>query len=150
MLDAVSSNPHSRLLTDEMKTTTLLILLAGFFAFAKSTLGRVGESEEQVDHRYGKLAGKWDDYVGYKKLYHWHGFDVLVTFVDGISQREMFNKPVGSLDPKEQKYLAKISGEGKGGIIADEDKGTFTTKEFSEKYAAARAAAWAKSEQKQQ
>lgn len=133
-----------------MKTTTLLILLSGFFFFARSTPARVGESEEQVDHRYGKLAGKWDDYIGYKKLYHWHGFDVMVTFVDGVSQREMFNKPIGGLEPKEQKYLAKISGMGKNGIINDVDKATFTTKEFAEKYAAARAAAWAKSDQKQQ
>lgn len=133
-----------------MKTTTVLILVSGFWFFAESAFARVGETEEQVDHRYGKPAGKWDDYVGYKKLYHWHSFDVLVTFVDGVSQREMFNKPVGGLDPHEQKYLAKISGSGKNGVIPDVDNGTFTTKEFAEKYAAARAAAWAKSEQKQQ
>ena len=133
----------------EMKTTTLLILVSGFF-LAKSAPARVGETEDQVDHRYGKPAGKWDDYVGYKKLYHWHGFDVMVTFVDGVSKREMFNKPVGGLDPKEQKYLAKISGSGKDGIINDVDSATFTTKEFADKYAAARAAAWAKSDQKQQ
>ena len=133
-----------------MKTTALLILISGFFSFANSTLARVGETEEQVDHRYGKPAGKWDDYVGYKKLYHWHSFDVMVTFVDGVSQREMFNKTLGGLDPHDQKYLAKISGMGKNGIITDVDKGTFTTKEFGEKYTAARAAAWAKSEQKQQ
>ena len=133
-----------------MKTITLLIVVSGFSCFSKSAVARVGETEDQVDHRYGKLAGKWDDYVGYKKLYHWHGFDVMVTFVDGVSQREMFNKTVGGLDPHDQKYLAKVSQLGKNGIITDVDKGTFTTKEFSEKYAAARTAAWAKSDQKQQ
>ena len=136
------------LMGTEMKTTTIVIL--SFLLFAKLAPARVGETEEQVDHRYGKPAGKWDDYVGYKKLYHWHNFDVMVTFLDGISQREMFNRPVGGLDPHDQKYLAKVSSLGKNGIITDVDKGTFTTKEFSEKYAAARAAAWAKSEQKQQ
>ena len=141
------ANPAYRI--NEMKTT-VLILLCSLLVCGRLTFAKVGESEEQVDHRYGKLAGKWDDYVGYKKLYHWHGFDVMVTFVDGVSQREMFNKSVGGLDPKEQKYLAKISGLGKDGIITDVDKGTFTTKEFAEKYATARAAAWAKSEQKQQ
>lgn len=133
-----------------MKTTTLLILVSGLLFLPKSAPARVGESEQQIDHRYGKPAGKWDDYVGYKKLYHWHNFDVMVTFVDGISQREMFNRTVGGLDPHAIKYLAKISNLGKNGIITEVDKGTFTTKEFSEKYAAARTAAWAKSEQKQQ
>jgi hypothetical protein len=107
----------------------------------------VGESEAQIEHRYGKSAGKWDDYIGYKKLYHWKGFDVMVTFVDGLSQREMFNKSNNIAEPHDKKFLAKVSGAGRDGIIADQDSGTFTTKDFSEKYAAARAAAWAKSEQ---
>jgi hypothetical protein len=133
-----------------MKTTTLLILTSSFFLFASVALARVGETEAQIDHRYGKTAGKWDDYLGYKKLYHWHGFDVLVTFLDGMSQREMFNRSDGIQDPHDKKYLAKVSGEGRNGIIHEEESLTYTTKEFAEKYAAARAAAWAKSEEKQQ
>jgi hypothetical protein len=133
-----------------MKTIMLLIPISGFFFFANSTPAKVGEAEAQIDHRYGKPSGKWDDYIGYKKLYHWHGWDVMVTFVDGVSQREMFNRTDGIQDPHDKKALAKISGVNKDGIILDEDSGTFTTKEFAEKYAAARAAAWAKSEQKQQ
>ena len=130
-----------------MKTVTLLILTSGLFLSANSTHARVGETEAQIDHRYGKPAGKWDDYVGYKKLYHWHGFDVMVTFLDGMSQREMFNKTQGPMEGQDQKYLTKISGVGHNGIIFDND--AFTTKEFAEKYAAARTAAWAKSDQKQ-
>jgi hypothetical protein len=130
-----------------MKTTTLLPLIFGFFLFADAALARIGETESQVDHRYGKPAGKWDDYLGYKKLYHWHGWDVMVTLVDGVSRREMFNRTDGIQDPHDKKFLAKFSGANRNGIILDEDSGTFTTKEFAEKYAAARAAAWAKSEQ---
>jgi len=130
--------------------TVLLILISGFFLCPNSTHARVGETESQVDHRYGKPAGKWDDYVGYKKLYHWHGFDVMVTFLDGMSQREMFNRTTGPLDVKDQKYLTKISGAGSNGIIFDKASDAYTTKEFSEKYLAARTAAWAKSDQKQQ
>lgn len=111
---------------------------------------RVGEAEAQIDHRYGKPAGKWDDYVGYKKLYHWHGFDVMVTFADGVSQREMFNKTEGYIDPHDHKYLLKIGGANQNGIIYDKEAGVFTTKEFGEKYKAAREAAWAKSSEKQQ
>ena len=130
-----------------MKTVPLLILTSGFCLCANSTHARVGETEAQVDHRYGKPAGKWDDYLGYKKLYHWHGFDVMVTFLDGVSQREMFNRIQSFIDAHDQKYLTKISGAGRNGIIFDND--AFTTKEFAEKYAAARNSAWAKSDQKQ-
>jgi len=130
--------------------TVLLILISGFFLCPNSTHARVGETESQVDHRYGKPAGKWDDYVGYKKLYHWHNFDVMVTFLDGVSRREMFNKSDNIPDPHDQKYLDKVSDVGRNGIIFDKDSGTFTTKEFAEKYTAARTAAWAKSDQKEQ
>ena len=133
-----------------MKTILFLILTSGFLLFASSAPAKVGENEAQIDHRYGKPAGKWDDYIGYKKLYHWHGWDVMVTIVDGVSQREMFNRTDGIQDSHDKKALAKISGVNRNGIILDDDTGTFTTKEFQEKYAAARAAAWAKAEQKQQ
>jgi hypothetical protein len=130
-----------------MKTLTLLILISSFFLCANLAMALIGETEAQIDHRYGKPAGKWDDYIGYKKLYHWRGFDVMVTFVEGVSQREMFNKIDAIFDPHVAKYLAKFSGVGRNGIIADGDAGTFTTKEFAEKYAAAQKAAWAKSGQ---
>lgn len=132
---------------ETMKTTTFLILISGLFLCPNSTHARVGETESQIDHRYGKPVGRWDDFLGYKKLYHWHGFEVMVTFTDGISQREMFNKTDGVIDGHDQKYLNKISDAGRNGIIFDND--VFTTKEFAEKYAAARTAAWAKSDQKE-
>lgn len=131
-----------------MKTQILLLLTSGAFALQTTTaFGRIGETEAQTDHRYGKSAGQWDDYVGYKKLYHWHGFDVMVTFSDGVSQREMFNK-LGGIDPHANKYLAKIAGVGRNGAVFDGREAVFTTKAFQEKYGAARAAAWAKAEPK--
>ena len=133
----------------DMKTTTSLILISAFFLCAHSTRARIGETESQIDGHYGKPAGQWDDYLGSKRLYHWHGFDVIVTFYHGVSQREMFNKTQGDLNPHDQKHLVKISGAGRNGIIFDKDSSVFTTKEFEEKYIAARTAAWAKSEQKQ-
>ena len=130
-----------------MKAKTFLVLLSTFLA-ANASFAKVGEPEEQVDHRYGKQAGKWDDYLGYKKLYHWHGFDVMVTFFDGISQREMFVKREGFIDPRGKKHLAKIAGVGQNGVIFDEKSGVFTTTAFEEKYIAARTAAWAKADEK--
>lgn len=131
------------------KTTAFVIVTSAFLLCASSTRARVGETESQIDDRYGKPAGRWDDYLGYKKLYRWHGFDVMVTFTDGVSRREMFVKTVGPLDAHDQKRLEKLSGVGRNEIIFDDGSGAFTTKAFAEKYAAARNAAWAKSEQKQ-
>lgn len=132
----------------QVKTTALVIVASAFLICANSTLARVGETESQIDDRYGKPAGRWDDYLGYRKLYHWHSFDVMVTFTDGVSRREMFVKPGGPLDAHDQKRLGKIAGAGRDGIIFDKESGVFTTKEFEEKFLAARNAAWAKSEQK--
>lgn len=132
-----------------MTTKMFLILASGSLALQLNpAFGRIGENEAQIDHRYGKPAGKWDDYIGYRKLYHWHGFDVMVTFSDGVSQREMFNKPMLGVDPHLKKYLVKVSGAGRNGVIYDDKEGVVTTKEFEEKYLAARTAAWAKQEQK--
>jgi hypothetical protein len=143
---------HAYMIKDQSKrqtkTTALVIATSAFLICASSTRARVGESEAQIDDRYGKPAGRWDDYLGYKKLYHWHSFEVMVTFSDGVSQREMFVKTAGPLDAHDQKHLAKIAGEGRNGIIFDKESGVFTTKEFEEKYLAARTAAWAKSDQK--
>jgi len=132
-----------------MKTKMFLILASASLVLQLTpAFGRIGENEAQIDHRYGKPAGKWDDYIGYRKLYHWHGLDIMVTFTDGVSQREMFNRPLLGVDPHLKKYLSKISGAGRNGVVYDDQEGVFTTKEFEEKYLAARTAAWAKTEQK--
>jgi hypothetical protein len=133
----------------EMKAIALLIVTTGFLICASSIPARIGEAESKIDDRYGKPAGRWDDYLGYKKLYHWHSFDVMVTFTDGVSRREMFVKTTGPLDAHVQKHLAKMEGAERNGIIFDQTTGAFTTKEFEEKFLAARNAAWAKSDQKQ-
>jgi hypothetical protein len=131
------------------KMAALLIFASIFLICASSTRARIGEPESKIDDRYGKPAGKWDDYLGYKKLYHWHGFDVMVTFTEGVSRREMFVRTTGPMDPHTYKHLVKIEGADRNGIIFDKDSGAFTTKEFEEKFTAARNAAWAKSDQKQ-
>jgi hypothetical protein len=131
------------------KMAALVIFTSILLICSSSTRARIGEPESKIDDDYGKSAGKWDDYLGYKKLYHWHGFDVMVTFADGVSRREMFVKTTGPLDAHVQKHLAKMEGAERNGVIFDKENGVFTTKEFEEKFLAARNAAWAKSEQKQ-
>ena len=128
--------------------STLLIVFVSLVLSANNSFARIGEAEAQVDHRFGKPAGKWDDYVGYKKLYHWHGWNVMVTFLDGVSQREMFEKAGVNMDRHTQKSLAKVAGREKDGVVFDSNAGVFTTKAFEEKYIAARTAAWAKEDEK--
>lgn len=128
--------------------STLLILFVSLVLSASGSFARIGENEEQTDHRYGKPAGKWDDYLGYRKLYHWRGFNVMVTFLNGVSQREMFEKDGVSMDRHTQKSLAKVAGTEKDGVVYDQSAGVFTTKGFEEKYIAARTAAWAKDAEK--
>lgn len=130
---------------------TIIIGVVSLLLTANALLANVGETEQQVDHRYGKPKGKWDDYLGYKKLYHWKDFNVMVTFLDGVAQREMFERVelVGlGINPRAQKGLAKMEGVGKNGVIFDESSGVFTTKPFEEKFIAARTAAWAKADEK--
>lgn len=126
------------------------MLVCGTLLIPNFSRAKIGETEAQTDHQYGKPAGKWDDYIGYRKLYHWHGYDIMVTFVDGVNQREMFNRSVGVFEPSDEKKLAKIAGADKNGVIFDKESGAFTTKEFAEKYNIAKQAAWAKSNQKQE
>ena len=130
-----------------MKPATLIAFVS-LFVTASTLFATVGESEAKVDDRYGKPVGKWDDYLGYKKLYHWHGYNVMVTFFDGVSQREMFNKTEAGLDPRSLKRLSKVAGVGRNGVYFDEASDVFTTKAFEEKYIAARTAAWAKGSEK--
>ena len=126
--------------------STILILIVSLHLTANASFAKIGESEARVDDLYGKPVGKWDDYLGYKKLYHWRGFNVMVTFFNGVSQREMFDK--AGLTHRAEKSLGKYAGVGKNGVIYDVNTGAYTTQSFEDKYLAARTAAWAKEEQK--
>lgn len=70
--------------------------------FASSAVARVGETLEQIDARYGKPVGpiglrgevapNEDELGGEMLLYTFQGFTILVTFVDGKSEQELFKK----------------------------------------------------------
>ncbi len=65
-----------------------------------STFARIGETEAQVQARYGKpikTAARWElDLPGTTKMYKNAGLTVIVTFIDGTSQREQYSKDLGS------------------------------------------------------
>lgn len=124
-------------------TTKLLaaILLIGC---SVTLFAKIGENESQVEKRYGVSTGRWDDVVGYVKHYEWRGFTVAVSFVNGISQRESFNRVWPDAPGRDnrdierqmkidKKFLAEISALGKNGVILEDDSGyIFTTEKFKE------------------
>lgn len=74
-----------------MKTILSLLLI---LSVSSSAFARIGESEQQVEARYGKpIAPRVPgEDLGETKAYVCAGFLIAVTFVDGVSQREMYAK----------------------------------------------------------
>ena len=68
----------------------LLILVSHAFA-------RIGETEQQMEKRYGKCTltiSTGNEPL--QKVYQSSGFNITVTYIDGVSQREIFTKQDGS------------------------------------------------------
>ena len=63
-----------------------LLLLAMVASVAHA---RIGETEAQIEARYGKPLKTDGDF----KAYTANGFTIIVTFLDGRSEGEMFEKP---------------------------------------------------------
>jgi hypothetical protein len=65
----------------------LLILMSHAFA-------RIGETEQQIEARYGKstlTVSTGNEPL--QKVYQSSGLNITVTYLDGVSQREIFSKP---------------------------------------------------------
>ena len=73
---------------------TLLFACVAWAVFAATAFARVGEDEKQIEAGYGQ-AGKDLGNRGeiHEVGYVWTEFLVVVSFVNGISQREGFTKP---------------------------------------------------------
>ena len=63
-------------------------------ATTATTSARVGETWEQIETRYGQAKGSQgaDELGNATRVYHFHDFTVLVTFVNGVSTAEKFIK----------------------------------------------------------
>jgi hypothetical protein len=80
--------------------TRRLIATLAAALLASSASARVGETEQQIEMRYGKpifpLSGSWstleDELGGELRTYLFHEFTIVVTFVDGKSEVELFKK----------------------------------------------------------
>lgn len=73
-----------------------VLFIVGLFAFsfATSSIARVGETQQEVEARYGKEGKDMGTRSNVHQVgYMSGGFMILVDFVNGVSQREGFANP---------------------------------------------------------
>lgn len=69
-----------------LSTATLLLATSNVFA-------RIGETEEQIEKRYGKPVRTLSQpNEPLERLYVFAGMNVIVTFINNVSQREFYSK----------------------------------------------------------
>ena len=71
--------------------TLLLIALSLCFAL-NIAFARLGETEEQIEARYGKPQKSVISYGHMVETYEVNGFSIMVSFMDGKSASEMYSK----------------------------------------------------------
>jgi hypothetical protein len=99
-------NIQTRLL---LSLVLLLLLAIQFSAFA-----RIGETEEQIEARYGKpIADVSRPEIGKAKAYVFSGFEIAVIFANSTSQAELMGKRDHTpIDANEIQLLLKANGNG--------------------------------------
>jgi hypothetical protein len=68
-----------------------------FFLLVAPAFARIGETEQQIEKRYGKstlTVSTGNEPL--QKVYQSSGLNITVTYLDGLSQREIFTKQDGS------------------------------------------------------
>lgn len=75
-----------------MKKT--IVCAAVVFAFAATGFARIGEDVKQIEARYGAPGKDFGEHGDVHEFgFVWNQFLVVVSFVNGVSQRESFTKP---------------------------------------------------------
>ena len=72
----------------------LIFVIFAWFALATNGLARIGEDPKQIEARYGEAGKDLGEQGNVHEVgYMSGGFLILVSYVNGISQREGFTKP---------------------------------------------------------
>jgi hypothetical protein len=100
-----------------MKTSLLLIALM----FSTPAFARIGETEAQIEVRYGEPRASKRENGLVNRAYTSRGFDILVSFEKGISCGEEYQKnpPTPLLDDDIAALLGANSGGGKWHQVPD-------------------------------
>ena len=107
-----------------MKTS--LVIITSVSLLAMSAHGRVGETVEQVEARYGKPQRVLHERGSFRELgYGYRGFMVGVSYVGGISKSEGFARPdTPQLSESDvQQLLALSLAPGTSWKLASDEKG---------------------------
>jgi hypothetical protein len=93
----------------------LIFVIFAWFALATSGLARIGEDPKQIEARYGEAGKDLGEQGNVHEVgYMSGGFLILVSYVNGISQREGFTNPDHApLTPEAiQKILGMSAADG--------------------------------------
>ena len=73
---------------------TVILTGVASLAFGATGFSRIGEDEKQIEARYGQAGKDMGNRGNVHEIgYISNGFMILVSFVNGVSQREGFTKP---------------------------------------------------------
>jgi hypothetical protein len=88
------------------------VLVIAVLAFSANALfARIGETEQQIEARYGK--GRFTLSIDYQLFYQSSGINIVVTFIDGVSQSEFFkNQDNSELSKNEIGLLLEVNAAG--------------------------------------
>ena len=71
----------------------LPFIAIAFFLLVSPAFARIGETEQQIEARYGKSIGTLSSgNQPLKKAYQSSGMNIIVMYIDGVSQSEVFTK----------------------------------------------------------
>jgi hypothetical protein len=97
------------------RISTVVVAAATMLLAGRNVLARIGETEQQIEARYGKSLGVLSHgNEPLMKTYRKADLDIAVTYVDGISQKEFFShKDKSGLTATEIDVLLAANSEGK-------------------------------------
>jgi hypothetical protein len=83
---------------------------------ATSAFARIGETEQQIEARYGKpiklIGGVPPGLEGIKR-YQSAGLDIYVNFISGLSEEEYYSKQYGKIERAEVDAILQANSQGK-------------------------------------
>jgi hypothetical protein len=99
------------------KTIRILVASGCLFLLAAHALGRLWDSEVEIEKHYGPCVGKIenDPVFGNLSVYHYREYEVRVTFMDGKSQSEYYiNRDTKMpLTNEEIEFLLQLNASGR-------------------------------------
>lgn len=94
---------------------TLSIIMAGALLTLSNAHARLGETEAQIEARYGKPKTSERSRGSASRAYIYRGFLVLVTFEGGVSRGEHYEKSPSALELFPADIGALLGANGGGG-----------------------------------